>query len=58
MEQFLKDAKEASGVVSTLSGAVKNKVLNDMADALVNNITRIEDENKKDIEAGKINNLA
>jgi glutamate-5-semialdehyde dehydrogenase len=58
MEQFLKDAKEASGVVSTLSGAVKNKVLNDMADALINNIVRIEDENKKDIEAGKINNLS
>ncbi len=58
MEQFLKDAKEASGIVSTLSGSVKNKVLHDMADALVNNISRIEEENKKDIEAGKINHLS
>ncbi len=58
MEQFLKDAKEASAVVSTLSGAVKNKVLNDMADTLEENISRIEDENKKDIEAGEQNNLS
>jgi len=58
MEQFLKDAKEASAVVSTLSGAVKNKVLNDMADTLEANISRIEDENKKDIEAGEQNNLS
>jgi glutamate-5-semialdehyde dehydrogenase len=58
MEQFLKDAKQASGIVSTLSGAVKNKVLNDMADALVDNISRIEEENKKDIQAGIDNNLS
>lgn len=58
MEQFLKDAKEASAVVSTLSGAVKNRVLNDMADTLEANISRIEDENKKDIEAGEQNNLS
>ena len=25
MEQFLKDAKDASGIASTLSGAIKNK---------------------------------
>ncbi|MEA3497886.1 MAG: glutamate-5-semialdehyde dehydrogenase [Campylobacterota bacterium] len=58
MEQFLKDAKDASGIISTLSGAVKNSVLNKMADALIENITFIEDENKKDIEAGKVNNLS
>ena len=58
MEQFLKDAKNASGVISTLSGAVKNKVLNKMAEALINNITFIEEQNKKDMEAGKINNLS
>ena len=58
MEQFLKDAKEASRIISTLSGQIKNKVLRDMADALVSNSNLIEQENKKDIEAGKINNLS
>jgi glutamate-5-semialdehyde dehydrogenase len=58
MEQFLKDAKEASGIASILSGAIKNKVLNDMADSLELNISKIEEENKKDIKAGKENNLS
>jgi glutamate-5-semialdehyde dehydrogenase len=58
MKQFLKDAKKASSIVSTLSGAVKNKVLNDMADALEVNIKRIETDNKKDIKDGKQNNLS
>ena len=58
MEQFLRDAKDASSVISTLSGAVKNKVLNKMAEALIENIEFIEIENKKDIEAGKASNLS
>lgn len=58
MKAFLKEAKKASAIVSTLSGAVKNKVLNDMADALVANSGRIESENKKDIINGKRNNLS
>ncbi len=58
MEQFLKDAKDASRVISTLSGQIKNKVLKDMASALVKNVLVIEEENKKDIQAGKINNLS
>ena len=58
MEQFLEKAKNARKIVATLSGAVKNKVLNDMANALVKNKTLICDENKKDIEAGIKNNLS
>ena len=58
MEQFLEKAKNASRIVATLSGAVKNKVLNDMASALIKNKTLICDENKKDIEAGIKNNLS
>jgi len=58
MKAFLKEAKKASAIVATLSGAVKNKVLNDMADALVLNCARIENENKKDIQNGKDNNLS
>lgn len=57
MEQFLQEAKAASSVVATLSGTEKKKVLHDMANALLANTDRIEDENKKDIEAGKKSNL-
>jgi len=57
MENFLQDAKEASNVIATISGAVKNKVLNQMAEALIENSEFIETENKKDIIAGKGNNL-
>ncbi len=58
MKQFLEDAKKASSIIATLSGADKNKVLNAMATALVKNIDFICEENKKDIEAGKISNLS
>ena len=58
MEQFLKDAKDANKVISTLSGQKKNEVLNKMADALVENITYIEEENKKDMSDGIKNNLS
>ncbi len=57
MQKFLEDAKNASNIISTLSGAVKNKILNDMADALSANKDIICKENKKDIEAGHLNNL-
>ena len=57
MEQFLQEAKEASSVVAALSGTQKKKVLNDMADALLLNSSRIEEENKKDIKAGKESKL-
>ncbi len=57
MENFLQDAKEASNVIATISGAVKNKVLNQMAEALIENSEFIETENKKDIIAGKENSL-
>jgi len=57
MKQFLQEAKEASSVVAALSGTQKKKVLNDMADALLLNSSRIEEENKKDIKAGKESKL-
>jgi len=58
MKKFLEDAKNASSVIANLSGLVKNKVLNEMADALVLNLDFICNENKKDIEAGTKNNLS
>jgi glutamate-5-semialdehyde dehydrogenase len=58
MEQFLIRAKKASGIISTLSGEIKNKVLNQMADALVENCEYITNENYKDMQNGKRDNLA
>ncbi|VAY86196.1 Gamma-glutamyl phosphate reductase [hydrothermal vent metagenome] len=57
MQTFLEDAKNTTNIISTLSGEVKNKILNDMADALITNISLICEENEKDIQAGKTNNL-
>jgi glutamate-5-semialdehyde dehydrogenase len=58
MQQFLEEAKKASNIISTLGGNIKNKVLNDMADALVANKDFICEENKKDIQLGEKNNLS
>ncbi len=53
MQQFLEDAKNANKIISTLSGDIKNKVLNKMANALVENKDYIISQNLKDIEAGQ-----
>lgn len=58
MEQFLKEAKESSAVLSTLDGNVKNKVLLDMAEALISNSDLIETENKLDMQSGAENDLS
>ncbi len=58
MEKFLEEAKKASKIVSTMSGDTKNKVLNAMAEALLENSDYIIQENKKDMIAGKQNNLS
>lgn len=58
MENFLKKAKESSAVLSTLSGDIKNKVLLNMADALVLNSGLIEVENALDMKSGKANDLS
>ena len=58
MKEFLEDAKSASSIIANLSGSVKNKVLNKMASALLRNQDFICEENKKDMEAGKANNLS
>jgi glutamate-5-semialdehyde dehydrogenase len=57
MEQFLKEAKEATKIISTLSGDVKNQILNEMAEALIINSDKIIQENQKDIKNGRLNNL-
>ncbi|MEA3512362.1 MAG: aldehyde dehydrogenase family protein, partial [Campylobacterota bacterium] len=58
MEDFLKKAKKASSIISTLGGDIKNKVLLDMSKALIENCDFIVEENKKDMEFGLKNSLS
>lgn len=58
MKEFLEKAKKCKSVIATLNGEVKNKVLNEMADSLEKNIEAILNENKKDLEYAKENNLS
>ncbi|SFP25955.1 glutamate-5-semialdehyde dehydrogenase [Hydrogenimonas thermophila] len=58
MENYLQEAKNAASVLATLSGEVKNRVLNKIADALVANSALIIEHNKYDMEEGKRNNLS
>ena len=58
MEEFLKKAKKSSSIAATLSSKVKKDVLNQMADALLENIDYIIEENAKDMHNAKENNLS
>ncbi len=58
MQEFLKEAKYASKIISTLSGEIKNNVLNQMANALVANSGYIVSQNVKDMEAGELMQLS
>ena len=58
MEKFLGEAKSASRVLNALSGKEKNRILNEMAQALRDNTSDILEANAKDMEAGKQNNLS
>ena len=57
MKDFLKKAKASTQIIATLEGKTKNKILNEMADALLENASSIVSENEKDMQAGKENNL-
>ena len=57
MEEFLKKAKKSSSIAATLSSKVKKDVLNQMADALLKNRDFIIEENAKDMQNAKENNL-
>ena len=57
MKEFLKRAKASTQIIATIDGKTKNRILNEMADALVANTKQIVSENKKDMEAGKKSNL-
>lgn len=58
MEDFLKEAKASSRVLSTLSGAEKNRILGEMAEALRSNTAAILKANALDMADAKTNNLA
>ncbi len=58
MEKYLKKASQASKVIATLSGKRKNKILNDMAEALLKNQHFIINANWMDINEGKKNKLS
>jgi len=57
MKEFLKKAKACTTTIATMDGKTKNRILNEMADALVANTKEIVKENKKDMDAGKKSNL-
>lgn len=57
MQQFLVEAKKTSRHISTLSGEIKNRVLIEMADAIIEHCDYIISHNEKDMENGRVNNL-
>ncbi len=57
MKEFLRKAKASTQVIATLDGKTKNRILNEMADALLENSSSIVSENAKDMQAGKESNL-
>ena len=58
MEEFLQQAKQSSRIIANLSGEIKNSVLHQMADALVENNLDIIKQNQKDILNGQQNGLS
>lgn len=57
MQEFLARAKSSMQIVATLDGKTKNRILNEMADALVAQSAYIVSENAKDMLAGKESQL-
>jgi glutamate-5-semialdehyde dehydrogenase len=58
MEKFLQKAKQSSSIISQLDGKTKNKILNQMAQALRDNVQVITFENTKDMQDADKNNLS
>jgi len=57
MKEFLAKAKASAQIIATLDSASKNRILDEMADALVTHSAKIITENSKDMEAGRSNGL-
>ena len=58
MDSFFQKAKEVSGSLATLSSSKKVEVLSDFAKSIEENIEIIKEENQKDLEYAKENNLS
>ena len=58
MEAFLKEAKDSSRVLATISGKEKNRILNEMAKALRDNTQELISKNAIDMENGEKSNLS
>jgi glutamate-5-semialdehyde dehydrogenase len=58
MEKFLQEAKSASRVFNTLSGADINRILREMAEALRANTMELLEANAKDMAEGEKNKLS
>jgi len=58
MENFLKEAKSGSRILSTISGAEKNRILKEMANAIRSNTMDLLEANALDMSAGEKNNLS
>jgi len=57
MREFLTKAKASRQIVATLDSRTKNRILYEMAEALVNNSEYIIEANSHDMQLGKKNNL-
>jgi glutamate-5-semialdehyde dehydrogenase len=57
MKEFLIKAKASKQVIATLDGKTKNRILNQMAEALLQKSAFIVEENNKDMAEGRKNNL-
>ena len=58
MQAFLEEAKRTSRTIANLSTEIKNKVLNEMADALMQHCDFIISHNNQDMFEAKKNNLS
>ena len=58
MKQFLAESKKISSTIANLSGEVKNAILNEMADALMEHCDYIVTRNNQDMDNGKTDGLS
>jgi len=58
MEEFLQEAKAASRVLATISGADKNRILREMAHSLRSNTMNLIEANAQDMRLGEENKLS
>jgi len=57
MREFLTKAKASTQIVATIDSKTKNRILQEMAEALLEHSSFIINENKKDMDLGRTNGL-